>query len=73
MHVNIRTTEEKLRELTLALQEMKRQRLYEQEVEHAKLPKTTSEIPSKPSNPCPCASVYGNYLIYIYIYIYIYI
>eukprot|EP00439_Symbiodinium_sp_Y106_P040958 s971_g5.t1 len=42
---------EKLRELTLALQEMKRQRLYEQEAQQTKPSVKASKTPS---NKCPC-------------------
>ena len=49
-----RTAEEKLRELTLALQEMKRQRLYEQEAQQTKPSVKASKTPS---NKCPCALI----------------
>ncbi|CAE7520361.1 unnamed protein product, partial [Symbiodinium sp. KB8] len=43
---------EKLRELTLSLQELKRQRLYERD--QVDLPRRSGKAPTPPSNNCPC-------------------
>ncbi|CAE7257649.1 unnamed protein product, partial [Symbiodinium necroappetens] len=43
---------EKLRELTLSLQELKRQRLYERD--QVDLPRRSGKAPTPPSSNCPC-------------------